>query len=46
MGGGGVVDERPTSLEEAKVMSPYKFPVPRSFVRMRFPGGGKVCGED
>lgn len=23
-----------------------KFPVPRSFVRMRFPCGGKICGED
>lgn len=28
-------------------VTPYKkFPVPRSFVRMRFPCGAKICGED
>ena len=36
----------PTWLEKAKVNTLFKFPVPRSFARMRFPGGGKVCGEE
>lgn len=44
--GGVWLMKGPTWLEEAKVITPYTFPVPRSFVRMRFPGGGKVCGED
>lgn len=36
----------PSRLLDISVLLRTKFPVPRSFVRMRFPCEGKICGED
>lgn len=36
----------PFRLLDISMLLRTKFPVPRSFARMRFPCGGKICGED